>query len=128
LLLAFGADLNAREYQGKDHENGHTPLTKAVSQVGHYLKMSPPETDVVAKRRVETVRALLDAGAPPDTRYILISPPSRTPLEDAIWIGHEALVQLLLKAGATCRDDDVSQALSLGHDEIAYLLRSKLNR
>jgi cytohesin len=98
ILLAAGADLNARD------RDGATPIDKAV-RADHSKMVSallvrgaqrPALHEAILHGQTDLVRVLLEGGADPNRQ----SPEGSTPLDDACLKGEKEIVSLLIAHGA----------------------------
>jgi len=126
LLIEAGADVNCAVLS----DRYQTPVDYMCGSISEYG--APPLMKAIKERHVEIVELLLKAGASP-TQLIY---ENLTPLSLAATCGHEDIVTLLLRSGATWvgtdqaaeRDEDhtyytpLEWAVALGYERIVEIL------
>ncbi|MDJ0865884.1 MAG: ankyrin repeat domain-containing protein [Myxococcota bacterium] len=131
VLLAADVDVGIRDAGGRtalDHARaaGHEEIAAHLAEAGGGSVAAPPpdETLLLAAERGDLAgaRAALGAGARVDARDERSAQQGRSPLMLASHSGHEALVELLLEAGADVNHSDFAPEEPFRTD-YAYLMR-----
>jgi ankyrin repeat protein len=134
LLLEYGADVNSisggRSAVHYAAEKGYHEILSALVLCGADIELTDAETNrtplqiAVEDKHVETVTALLEAGADPDSEASTLSPP----LIRAARLGYIEIVKLLVLHGADVNIQDgewtpLRFAEYGNHEDVAEFLR-----